>query len=449
MTSRRDALKSAALLPLAGVPRVARAVTAVSGTPLAGHFTHETVRLWLQATEDARATLRYWPEPGSEADAVEKAYALYKVDGHRAIAELAGLAPDTRYLYRLTLEGGASVAGRFRTASAPGAAPRDFRVYTGSCAYTEVYTRGGNPYGANHHIFNTMASRMGEDLLPHFMLWLGDNLYLRGPSTTFGAVAEYSSAAHMELRYRDVRSQLQLRRLFAATHHYAIWDDHDYGANNDDRTFALKEESLRLFRGYWPNPPMGSAESPGTWCRFTHQDAEFFLLDNRYNRDPEKAPPDPAKAMFGRAQMEWLRRGLSESKATFKIVAAGTQFLSEAKNGEESGWHSYAAERDAFLGWLKANPVKGLVLLSGDRHNTQLFREGAVHEFSCSPFTSKIIRLSKTDRANPRLDAECAVETQNYGTLEFSGEGAARKVTARCFDADGRLLWTRVLATAG
>ena len=351
------------------------------------------------------------------------------------------------YRYRVSFEGASTgAAGSFRTQPAPGTAPRDFRVYLGSCAYTEAYTRGGNPYGANHHIFDTMAGHMVQDALPHFMLWLGDNLYLRGPSTTFGAVAEYSSPAHMELRYKDVRSQLQLRKLFAATHHYAIWDDHDYGANNDDKTFALKDASLRLFRAYWPNPPMGSAETPGTWCRFVHQDAEFFLLDNRFNRDPEKAPPDAAKAMFGRAQMEWLRKGLAESKARFKVVAAGTQFLSEAKNGEESGWHSYPGEREPFLAWLKASPVRGLVLLSGDRHNTQLFREGEACEFSCSPLTSKVIPLSPTDRANPRFDAGCAVETQNFGTLEFSGAGRERKVTARCHDADGKLLWTRVLA---
>ena len=53
-----------------------------------------------------------------------------------------------------------------------------------------------------------------------------------------------------------------------------------------------------------------------------------------------------------------------------------------------SGWHSYATERDDFLAWLKANPVKGLVLLSGDRHNTQVFREGDLYEFTCSPLTS-------------------------------------------------------------
>jgi alkaline phosphatase D len=449
MTTRREVLKSAALLPLAASPLAASAAPAVSGTPVAGHFTHDSVRLWLQSTEEATAVVRYWPEGQGEERAASVKAALFKATGYIETLELRGLAPGTVYRYRVALAGGGSAAGRFRTLPAPGSQPGDFRVYLGSCAYTEAYTRGGNPYGANHHIFDTMAARMSEDALPHFMLWLGDNLYLRGPSTGLGIPAEYTTPAHMEVRYKDVRSQLQLRRLFAATHHYAIWDDHDYGANNSDKSFEFKDASLKLFEAYWPNPPMGSRESPGTWCGFTHQDAEFFLLDSRYNRDPEKAPPDPAKAMFGPQQMAWLKRGLAESKAAFKIVAGGSQLLSQGPNGVHSGWHSYATERDGFLAWLGANPVKGLVLLSGDRHNTQLFREGGVHEFSCSPLTSKASPLDKGEWENPRLDKECVVETQNFGTLEFSGRGASRQVTARAHDPDGKPLWTRVLATAG
>ena len=452
MTNRRDALKSAALLPLAGLPFAASAAPALSGVPIAGHFTHEAVRLWVQATEEAKATVRYWPANSAEPEAASLALALDKASGHCAIAEIAGLMAATSYRYRVTLDSGASVAGIFRTTPAPGSTPRDFRVYMGSCAYTETYTRGGNPYGANHQVFDTIAGAMRADAMPHFMLWLGDNLYLRGPSETFKQPAEYSTAAHMDLRYREVRAQLQLRRLFAATHHYAIWDDHDYGPDNGDRSFTLKEDSLRLFRAYWPNPAMGSAGLPGTWCSFRHQDAEFFLLDDRFNRDAEKAQPDPAKAMYGLAQMAWLKRSLAASKATFKLVAGGSQFLSAGKNGEHSGWHSYPGERDDFLAFLDKERIPGVALLSGDRHNTQFFSHKAggttLNEFSCSPLTSKVGKVGKAELENPRRDPECSVETQNYGTLEFSGEGSARKVTARCFDADGKLLWTRVLATA-
>ena len=77
MTSRRDALKSAALLPLAATPICARAAPAVSGSPVAGHFTHDSVRLFLQATQDAAATVRYWPEASEDRAATAKA-SLFK-----------------------------------------------------------------------------------------------------------------------------------------------------------------------------------------------------------------------------------------------------------------------------------------------------------------------------------------------------------------------------------
>jgi alkaline phosphatase D len=297
-----------------------------------------------------------------------------------------------------------------------------------------------------------MAAQMAADPLSHFMLWMGDNLYLR-PQGRNKFVADFASAADMEARYRDVRSKPFLQKLFAATHHYAIWDDHDYGPNNSFKNFPLKEDSLRLFKRYWPNPDMGSKELPGTWCRFSHQDAEFFLLDDRYYRDDEEAPPSETKAMFGPAQMAWLKSGLKASRANFKLIAGGDQFLSENKNGVYSGWHSYQTERDDFLDWLRREKIPGIIFLSGDRHNTQVFKldidGGApIYEFCSSPLTSRLSKLSKTEWANPRLVKELALEKRNFGTLEFSGEPGARKVIARCFDSRGELQWTRELAAA-
>jgi alkaline phosphatase D len=453
MATRRQVLKSAALLGLGAWPVLARAGSvSLAAVPVAGHFTHDAVRLWVQSTGEARATIAFRPEAAQAAAERTVEATLSGSRLHAAVVKLEGLEPDTAYRYRVSLEGGAAgEPGRFRTAPAPGGKPRDFRVYLGSCAYTETHTRGGTPYGDELHVFDTMAAQMGADRLPHFMLWLGDNLYLRNASRS-GAPADWSSAALMQARYRDVRALPFLQKLLAATHHYAIWDDHDYGPNNSDRHFALKDESLRLFGAYWPNPDTGASGAPGTSGRFRQEDAEFFLLDGRFHRDPEKAPADPAKAMFGEAQMRWLRDGLAQSKAAFKVVCSGSQLLSQNANGVTSGWHSYEGERGRFLAWLAGSGVPGVIFLSGDRHNTQVFRldiAGAapVHEFSCSPLTSKLAALSEAERANPRLLAPLAVEKRNFGTLEFARQGGRRVATARCFDSRGEPLWTQVLAT--
>jgi len=454
-TTRRDLLRATAALPLLGATNAFGAATSkLSCEPVAGHFTHDTVRLWIQADDPARAAVMFKPVSASGGEAPHTRPVILETrNACSAILEIDKLKPDTRYEYTVLLDASrASKTRYFRTAPAPNAPPSEFRVYLGSCAYAEAMSPSGNPYGDEFHIFDTMASQMQADKQPHFMLWLGDNLYFR-PKGKFLGEADYASVERMAVRYRDVRSKSMFQKLFAATHHYAIWDDHDYGPNDSDKTFALKADALRLFRQYWPNPDMGSKDSPGTWTLFRHQDAEFFLLDDRYYRDNEKDAAIDAKTMFGAAQLAWLKKSLSASTAAFKLVCNGSQLLSEDENGRQSGWHNYRNERDDFLAWLAKEKIVGLLFLSGDRHNTQVFQvkpEGmpAVYEFSCSPFTSRLSKLSKRDRANPRLVADLAIEQRNFGTLEFTGRGKTRRIVARCFDSSGKPLWERTLASA-
>ena len=453
MVTRRRMLQTAVTMPIsAGVPVFAADGPSLSAAPLAGHFTHDSVRVWLQSTVATVATIIYWPEQEKESGARRLSMAMSEKDACSTIAMISGLTPDTRYRFSVHL--GSQPTGimrTFRTAPAPGAAPAAFRVYIGSCAYTEAMSPTGNPFGDEFHIFDRIAAQMRTDGLPHFMLWLGDNLYLR-PKGIFLSEADFASAARMEARYREVREKEMLQKLFAATHHYAIWDDHDYGPNDADKSFRFKADALRLFKQYWPNPEMGSAELPGTWTSFMHQDAEFFLLDDRTYRDNEKAPVRDAKTMFGREQLAWLKRSLVASNATFKLVCNGSQLLSDNENGHHSGWHSYQAERDGFFAWLQREKISGLVFLSGDRHNTQVFRltqkdAPTIYEFSCSPLTSRLYKLDQRERANPRLVKELAVEIRNFGTLEFTGLGANRQLIARCFDSSAKMRWEKTIAS--
>ena len=63
---------------------------------------------------------------------------------------------------------------------------------------------------------------------------------------------------------------------------YAVYNDHDYGVNNSDRTQPGKERSLRTFFEIWANPPTQTVEQPGIWTRFVAGQCEFWLLDGRY-----------------------------------------------------------------------------------------------------------------------------------------------------------------------
>ena len=215
MITRRRMLQSAVALPVAAsVPAMAAGGPSLAAAPLAGHFTHDSIRLWLQSTVATGATISYWPEQEKESAARRLDIALPEKDACSTIVSIGGLRPDTRYQFGVHLGGKSTgIVRTFRTAPPPGSAPAAFRVYIGSCAYTEAMSPSGNPYGEEFHIFDRIAAQMQADRLPHFMLWLGDNLYLR-PKGIFLGEADFASVAHMEARYREVREKDMLQKLF-------------------------------------------------------------------------------------------------------------------------------------------------------------------------------------------------------------------------------------------
>ena len=110
--------------------------------------------------------------------------------------------------------------------------------------------------------------------------------------------------------------------------HYAIWDDHDFGPNNCDGNFIAKDKSKEIFEQYWVNP--NKPHEDGIYFNFTYGDIEIFMLDDRYNRDDASTE----KIMLGAKQMQWLKDGLVNSSATFKIVVAGNQVLNQYDDHE-------------------------------------------------------------------------------------------------------------------
>ena len=113
----------------------------------------------------------------------------------------------------------------------------------GSGAYFNEarYDRSGNPYGDGYEIYSNMA-KAGAD----FMIWLGDNIYLREP--------DWNSWSGIIHRYTHDRAIPELQEFLASTHHYAIWDDHDYGPNNSDRGYWNKNQTMEAFKIFWANP---------------------------------------------------------------------------------------------------------------------------------------------------------------------------------------------------
>lgn len=418
--------------------------------PMLGYSEIQETVIWVQTWRSSRVQVRYWPQDDVAASRLSEEIVTSPAGDHIARFTLGGLQFGTRYGYELYLDGKRTQLAveeasfqtqpmwRWRTD------PPDFRAAIGSCAYVNdgPFDRPGQPYGSESHIFETLAAEE-----PDFMLWLGDNVYQRE--------ADWLSETGMRGRYAHTRSLPEMQRFLATTHQYAMWDDHDYGSDNSDRTFRLREESLRVFEDYWANPAYGTLETPGTFTRFEWADVELFLLDNRFYRSPNHYPPGPDKVMFGERQMAWLRESLVSSKATFKIVAGGNQMLNTMLYDPswQEMWALFPEERQSFLDFLARAKVAGVVFLSGDRHHTELLRLERpglypLYEFTSSPLTAGVAN-PKREADNPlRVAGTFVVGTHNYGILEVTGPAGERVLTLRALGVDGQELWSHRIEQA-
>jgi alkaline phosphatase D len=391
----------------------------ISG-PMPGAMKTDSATLWLRTSKSCKVQIEYWDEGNSKSSLQTHNFKAIQANFCIVRLHIQGLEPGTRYCYRVLLNGiRQDSVGVLSFKTLPIEKTfLPFKVLVGSCAADK-----------SSPIFQAMA-RESADL----MLWLGDNVYFDR--------LEWMSPKLMLERYLKDREVPALQPLLQATHHYAIWDDHDFGPNDSDGSFVYKAESLELFRRFWVNSSYGLPGVPGIFTSFSFGAVDFFLLDDRYHRTPGDTLEE-AKVMFGSEQLDWLISGLQHSQAIFKVVAGGNQFFNDQNRFE--GWHQFQQERRQFLNRLENARVSGLIFLSGDRHHTELLKVSRPSTYSLFELTSSSLSSSTYPQDQP-VDATepgTLVKSHNYCTLEFTSINGLKKVLIRSHDIEGRELWLR------
>lgn len=410
--------------------------------PMLGYSDMRESMIWVQTTGEAEVFAVY----SDIANPKSKKY-TNKVKTTRELAFTARLIADNvepglRYSYKIyinnkpvelpyTTEFRTPPIWRWRTD------PPEFTMLTGSCAYVNQpeYDRSGKPYGSDYRIFTGMAARKAD-----FMLWLGDNLYLREP--------DWNSWTGIVKRYNHTRSLPELQPLLASTQNYAIWDDHDYGPNDSNKSFTNKNQTLKAFKLFWGNPTFGAGDIEGAITSFQWGDADFFLLDNRWYREPDEIKRD-FKTLLGEKQLTWLLENLVTSKATYKIVAMGGQFLSDAGTNELYSANGFNKEREIIISFIQQNNIKNVIFLTGDVHFSEislLKQEGkpSIYDFTFSTLTAGVNASGESWKNTLRVPGSVVME-HNYGMIKFSGPAKARKLTVSCFNTDNIKLWEKVI----
>lgn len=415
----------------------------VSG-PMLGYAEHREALIWMEVSPQVTSVAVQYGVKGGAKTAQKTVVFEGKLQQpfNPVKIVLGGLSMNTTYEYSVLLNG---IVQKFPYSLTLTTKklwewredPPAFSFLFGSCAYINdsVYDRPGDPYGQNPGIFESMTKQPSD-----FMLWVGDNVYLRE--------ADFSSAYGIQYRYQHVRKLPQLQAFLASRPQYATWDDHDYGPNDSNFSYELKDVALQTFINYWGNKSYGEAGYNGVYGKFTWGDAEFFLLDDRYYRWHEKIPDSLSeKSYMGQRQLQWLQNALLSSTATFKFIVSGSQMLNPL-NDFECFTH-YTREYNQLIGFLTQNKVKGVLFLSGDRHMTEIIKIQPngfypLYDVTSSPLTSRAYTSVLKDKEgnNPYRLPNTLVAEQNFVQIAFSGKRKDRVLTISCYNANNEKKWS-------
>lgn len=382
--------------------------------PLLGHVSPVEANLWAAASGDATLGVRIAQSPDLSSARTAAGSRLTEGNARMGTIKVDALIPSTRYHYCLTLDGKDAVLPPypcFTTAPPDGKSGRQ-RIAFGSCV--------GRDATGPAATWGDVAERVPEiDLL----LLLGDNHY-----------ADTPDLATQRRYYAEQRRIAGFAQVARRTPVYAIWDDHDYGANNGDATAKGKEHALKAFREHWANPAYGQADDGGVYFSFTRGDIEFFMLDGRYHRTPNKAKDDGTKSMLGPKQLAWLKRGLAGSTAKIKFVCSASEWQG---NGYPDSWRSFPRERKELFDLMR--PIEGVILLSGDRHMTSGYQiEGRFIEITSGPLGSKNVLW-------PVLPETFYTEQAGklYTVFDVDTTGERPVVILEVYRASAGLIWRR------
>ncbi|MEM9001274.1 MAG: alkaline phosphatase D family protein [Bacteroidota bacterium] len=406
--------------------------------PMVGYSTMREVLLWVQTTKAAEVHFEYFDRKKPAVRFETKTYKTQSDLGYVAKLIADQVLPGNRYVYELFIDGAkierdypmefqTQTLWQWRTD------PPEVRFAIGSCSYVNEarFDRPGKPYGSDYVIFETICQKK-----PDFMLWLGDNTYLRE--------ADWNTRTGFLHRYTHTRSLSELQPLLASTHHYAIWDDHDYGPNDADSSFWLKGTAAEIFKLFWGNPNYDVTGQGGITGAFQWADLHFFLLDNRYFRTSNNNFTGE-REILGKAQIDWLINALASSRAPFKFIAIGGQVISTEAMHEN--YATFPKEQQYLLDKIREAKIEGVIFLDGDRHHTGLSRMQEsvdvypIYDLTCSSLTAGAYP-NKEELNQYRLE-ETLFGDHNFGILTVSGPRTDRVLNMAIFDKDGKEVWNK------
>jgi alkaline phosphatase D len=252
-----------------------------------------------------------------------------------------------------------------------------FGVVTGQ-SYWDLDHRNG------YHIYPAMQKANLDFLVP-----TGDTVYLdsEAPRARTVELARY----HWQRMYSLPR-HVEFHRFVPG---YWEVDDHDSWINDGWPTAKAPwmnpltfEQGFNIFR---EQVPMG--ESTYRTIRWG-KGLQIWLVEGRLYRSPNTMPDGPDKTIWGKEQLDWLKRTILESDADFRVVISPTPIVGPDRDKGKNDNHAnkaFAYEGNHFRMWTKEQKLSNFYSCCGDRHWQYMSIDpgSGLREFSCGPASNQ------------------------------------------------------------
>jgi hypothetical protein len=280
---------------------------------------------------------------------------------------------------------------------------------------------------------------------PDVILLMGDNVY-----------ADHSSGKWIDTtpevlwrRYTETRENLPIFKTNPLIPMFAIWDDHDFGHNDSDRTYPYKDQSLEVFLSFFAQrkPAPGFERGPGvsSWINAFH--VQLGMLDDRYYRSPNGVDI-PDQTHLGPDQDKWVAEHVQAAKTPVLLVD-GDQFFGGYHKFESYEGSHPKSFKAALEQWKKTKVP--LLFVSGDRHLSEILKvPSEALGFPTFEITSSGIHahvFAGAFKKDPSPNQLVGVDgVYNYSILELMRSGPTLlQVSVQAFGPEDKLLYQKTL----
>ncbi len=294
---------------------------------------------------------------------------------------------------------------------------------------------------------------------PDLFLFIGDNNYA---DVWYEDGERIMAPVTTKARFKEAYAAMNAKPGFAAlrkvTPVMAIWDDHDYGANDAGKNYPLKELAQQIFWNAFDLP----ADDPqrkmaGIYHARTFgpegRRVQLIMLDTRYFRDdlvhaehddggPYRPTKDTSLTLLGEDQWRWLEFELKKP-ADVRIIASSIQVVAYEHQWET--WGNFPHERQRLYDLIAQTGAEGVVFLSGDRHLAEISRDSGqagndvaypMWDFTSSGMTDGIEHVDEPNR----FRTGPVYRGTNYGLVRINWSAQPVLIEFENCDESGELI---------